>query len=301
MRAGYGSIFKRTGNPLSAIFLLILSSAFIRSADFEVMDPLRGGDYFRFCTTNNITLRGKTAEHYGDNANTGTLLLELKKDAYLYALNLTVYTQTYPELSEPDRVDVIEASYGKTMELYKTDSSAGSLTLLGQLILTGNFGGEVLQTTIHTLTDNAEIALPYSTDVHNTIGMTVKSGNLFYLNPFQYAFADMQARINIDGSGYAQIDIGTVRHYQWLEFKILTGIKYISPLRQELVEEVTTERLPRFAIMELGLNLGRSLILRVGSNVLGDNPYGNEFDNPDLPGKQKVKDPFSYLNLYYRF
>jgi len=229
------------------------------------------------------------------------MLLELKKDAYLYAVNLTVYTQTYPELSALDRVDVIEVSYGKSIELHGSDRSVSSLTLLGQFIFTGNFGGEAVQTAIHSLTDNAEIALPYSEDVHDTLGITVKSDNLFYLNPFIYAFANMQASINIDGSGDAQIDIGTVRHYKWMEFKILMGIRYISPLRQELVERVTVERVPRFAIMELGLDLGHAIILRVGSNVLGDNPYGNQSDNPDLPGRQRVRDPFSYLNLYYRF
>jgi len=264
-------------------------------------DNPKSGDYVRLYTTNNITLRGKIAQEYGDNLNTGTLLLEMKKDDSLYGLNLAVYTQAYPELSAVGRIDTLEGYYGTVLDQYGSDYFSGTLYLSGQCIVAGDFGGEALQGTIHTLTDNAEFKLPYSTDRHATVGVTLEADTRFAIDLYQYGFSTMKGSLNLDGSGLAQLDIGTVRHYRWMEFKILLGIRYISPLKQELVERVTVERVPKYAIIELGLDLNERVKLLVGSKVLGDNPLGNQPDIRDLPGEKKVDDPFTYLNIFYTF
>ena len=78
-------------------------------------------------------------------------------------------------------------------------------------------------------------------------------------------------------------------------------IKYITPLRQELVEAATVVRVPKYAIAELGFNLNDRVLLFVGSKILGDNIYGNQSDNPSIPGKQEIDDPFTYLTILYTF
>ncbi len=284
----------------SLIFGTVFALSTLQAEQWSPDDP-RSGDYVRLYTTNNITLQGKIAKEYGDNLNTGTLLLEIKKDDSLYGLNLTVYTQVYPELSTVGRVDTLEGYYGTVLDRYHSDSFSGILYLLGQCIVAGNFGGEALQGTIHTLTDNAEFKLPYSTDRHTTAGVTLEADTRFAIDSYQYGFGTLKGSVNIDGSGLAQVEIGTVRHYQRMEFKILLGIRYISPLRQELVERITVERVPEYAIIELGLDLGGGVKLLAGSKVLGDNPLGNQPDIRGLSGEPKIEDPFTYLNIFYTF
>jgi len=82
---------------ISTLILAATVSIYPLSAGQESVIDVLSGDYARLNTSNNITLRGKIAEHYGDNFNTGTLLLEMKRGGSIYGLNLIVYTQNYPE------------------------------------------------------------------------------------------------------------------------------------------------------------------------------------------------------------
>ena len=290
---------------IQSFFLVILSTTILdaRSFDFDqaVSNAANTTDYFRFYTTNNIDIRGDVAKYQGDDFNTGTLLLKSRMNEYIYGFNFTLYTQSNPDFSATQRVDVIEGSLGKSLGSYHSKNFAANVYLFGQCITAGNFGGEAVQTMIHQATKNSNISLPYSTDKHTTIGLSLKADSLYYINEYQYAFANTEASINIDGSGYVQLNIGTIRHYKWFQFKLLLGIKYISPLQQELVEAATVERVPKYAIAELGFSLSDRVLLFVGSKILGDNIYGNQSDNPNIPGKQEVDDPFTYLNVLYTF
>ncbi|HHH37320.1 MAG TPA: hypothetical protein ENK77_01745 [Epsilonproteobacteria bacterium] len=288
----------------SFIFLLFAASILgARDFDFDqaVSELVDGSDYFRFYTTNNINIRGDVARHQGDDFNTGTLLLESKIDGCLYAFNLTLYTQSLPEFTTTQRVDVVELSLGKSLGSYDSGEFAGNIYLFGHAIISGNFGGEALQTLVHNATKNNNISLPYSADRHATIGFTARADSVYRINEYQYAFANVGATANTDGSGDLQMDIGTVRHYGRLALKLLVGIKYISPLKQELVALSTVNRVPKYAIVEAGLKLSDTLTLFVGSKILGDNPYGNQPVDPTLQKRGKVDDPFSYLNVLYRF
>ncbi len=290
---------------IQSFFLVILSTTILdcRSFDFDqvVSNAADTTDYFRFYTTNNIDIQGDVAKYQGDDFNTGTLLLESRKNEYIYGFNFTLYTQSNPDFAATERVDVIEGSLGKSVGGYHSKNFAANIYLFGQYIAAGDFGGEAVQTLIHQATKNSDISLPYSTDRHATMGLRLKADSLYYINEYQYAFSNTEGSINIDGSGYAQLNIGTIRHYKWFQFKLLLGIKYISPLKQELVEAATVVRVPKYAIAELGFNLNDRVLLFVGTKILGDNIYGNQSDNPNIPGKQEVDDPFTYLNILYTF
>ena len=290
---------------IQSFFFVILSTTILdgQSFDFDQVASNAAGttDYFRFYTTNNIDIRGDVAEYQGDDFNTGTLLLESRMNEYIYGFNFTLYTQSNPDFAPIQRVDVIEGSLGMSLGGYHSKNFAANVYLFGQCIAAGDFGGEKLQTIIHKATENNNIILPYSTDSHGTMGIRLQADSLYYINEYQYAFAHTGASINIDGSGYAQFDIGTIRHYKWFQFKLLLGIKYISPLKQELVEAATVVRVPKYAIAELGFSLSDRVLLFVGSKILGDNIYGNQSDNPNIPGKQEVDDPFSYFNVLYTY
>ena len=287
---------------LKYLFLLIFSATILDAQSFEFDQTLSNStDYFRFYTTNNIDIQGDVAKYQGDDFNTGTLLLEIKKNEYIYGFNFMIYTQSNPEFGATQRVDVIEQSFGKVLYAQHTENFAADFSVFEQLIVAGNFGGATLQSFVHKTTKNSDTVLPYSTDRHMTLGLGFKADSIYYINKYQYAFIDVQASINIDGSGFAELEIGTIRHYKWFQFKLLLGIKYISPLKQELVEAATVVRVPKFAIAELGFNLSDRVLLFVGSKILGDNIYGNQSDNPNLPGKQEIDDPFTYLNILYNF
>ena len=290
---------------IQSFFLVIFFATFLDAHNFDfdqtLSNPANTTDYFRFYTTNNINIQGDVAKYQGDDFNTGTLLLESRMNEYIYGFNFTLYTQSNPDFAATQRVDVIEGSLGMSLGSYHSKNFAANVYLFGQCITAGDFGGEKVQSIIHRATENNDIILPYSADRHGTIGIRLKADSLYYINEYQYAFANTEASINIDGSGYVQLNIGTIRHYKWFQFKLLLGIKYISPLQQELVEAATVERVPKYAIAELGFSLSDRVLLFVGSKILGDNIYGNQSDNPNIPGKQEVDDPFSYLNILYTF
>ena len=282
-------------------FSLLIPFTKTLEADQKVIGSL-DDDYFMFYTTNNINIKGDVARYYGDNFNTGTLKMELKKGDNIYSINMMIYTQSYPELSRVGRVDVVELRYGKVLGAkYYAKKIKTTFYTSGQLLFSGNFGGEELQKVVHAITNNTKDIMPYSAEIHHTAGLSIKADTLYYADSYRQAFVDTEASINIDGSGQLQLEAGVIYRYEWMQLKLLLGAKYITPLKQELVEAATANRTPIYAIAEFGFHIGESVSILIGSKILGDNPYGNQSEDPILPGKQGIEDPYTYLTILYQF
>ena len=165
------------------LFLLLFSATILHAQSFEFAQKiLNSTDYFRFYTTNNIDIQGDVARYQGDDFNTGTLLLEIKKNEYIYGFNFMVYTQSNPEFGTTQRVDVIEQSFGKVLYTHHTENFAADFSIFEQLIVAGNFGGDTLQSFVHKTTKNSDTVLPYSTDRHMTLGLGFKADSIYYIN-----------------------------------------------------------------------------------------------------------------------
>jgi len=249
---------------------------------------------FSFKTTNNINLKGQVADQYGDNLNTGSLEVKYKTAQYTYSVNMTAYTQKYPELksslTDLSRIDTLELGVIRKIKTYQANDYKLNIHIGATLLLSGNFGGEKLQDFIHENLDLEKSEIPYSSHKHNAIGIV---GNIDYLNninPFLKLYGKGKTKIYSDTSGTISLELGTLLVYRSIEMKLGLGAKHIKPFQQELVKILTINKNPKYLLCELKIPLIKKISMNIGTILAGDHPYGNN-----------QNDPFSYLNISYTF
>lgn len=214
--------------------LFIFIAFFITLSNTLFANPFNLENSLTLTHINDINLLGETSgATTGDDRLTGVLDIAYLSDENLYTMRLDSYTQRH--LTAGERVDTLTFGYLRNIVAVQTDSSYYGVMVGIGAIGSGNYGGEVLQNAIHTLTRNPHYDLPFSTQKAYAIGFRAKGYATYLLNEDVSLYTHLDIAQNSDKSGSVLWEIGGEYRYGEMALWIAGVANLIEPFDHPVV------------------------------------------------------------------
>jgi len=198
--------------------------------------------------SNDFNYRGYNSGLYtGDDLLTGTFGMYYRGNDTFYEMDLKSYTQKYIENGE--RVDILSLGYLKDVISKSSPEYSYEVTVGGQFIQSGNFGGAKTQQVIHGVIRRLQNDLPYSDATHTTFGFQGRASGLYTLNKNFNLYNNLDLQATIDKSGSGKWEFGIEGVHKNLSFWLAGVIQYIEPLNHAIVEFSTPDKYSNHIIL----------------------------------------------------
>ncbi len=198
--------------------------------------------------SNDFNYYGHTSGLYtGDDLLTGTLGIYYRSNDAFYEMDLKSYTQKYIENGE--RVDTLFLGYLRDIISESSTDYSYEVTVGGQFIQSGNFGGDKIQQAIHEVVRRSLIDLPYSNETHTTFGFQGRVSGLYTLNRNFNLYNNLDFQANLDKSGSGKWELGIEGVHKSISFWLAGVMQYIEPLNHTIVEFSTPDKYSNHVVL----------------------------------------------------
>lgn len=230
-------------NILRIVLLLsVLNSIIYANPAYEDRSSIN------FTHSNDFNYRGyNSGLNTGDDLLTGTLGIYYRSDDAFYEMDLKSYTQKYIE--EGERVDILSLGYLRDVLSKSSTEYSYRVTVGAQFIQSGNFGGDMLQEAIHSVTASPLNDLPYATETQTTFGVQGRMSGLYILSQDFNLYNNLDFQVNLDHSGRGKCELGIEGTYESISFWVAGVLQYIEPLDHSVVEFSTPDKYSNHVVL----------------------------------------------------